>query len=579
MNKRLKAYVAGFLTCLMVTATFVWANPGGVMREVFFGVQVVVDGVELELPSDMAPFIMDNRTFLPVRGIAEALDVPVEWDGDTTTVYIGQRPTPRIGRTHLDVSVMNLPRNLAPAASIDTTLGLLHRQIYSTLLDMDYDTMEVLPSLAIGWHMPDAQTVNMELRRGVTFHNGAPLTAYDVQFSLERAAEGWAVATVVGMISHVAVHDNYNFTIHLTEPFAPILRHLTHPVASIINMEAAMEFSDGWEWCLVESIGTGPFMLYNHIVGYRIELVRNPNYWGDISQIENLTISAMPGSQVRLSQVATGNADIALGILPADAATAEASRYVTLMRGASLHVEYIGFNMSIEPWNNPLVVQAINYALETSIIIDELNYGVGTLATAPLSDLAWGFAEAAPFTTNIGRARELLAEAGYADGFDRTIEIWCNWENLQRRNVAEIMQFNLSELGITANINMFEWGEYVELTAEGMHDIFILGWGSLTGDPDHSLFPLFHSQNHGAAGNRTFHDDPILDALLEAGRAEINPTRRAEIYAEALQRLRDYPSMIPFRQTENLVAVSNDLRGLTLSPAGQHRFATVYFVD
>lgn len=577
----MKAYVAGFLTCLMVTATFVWANPGGVMLEVFYGVRVVVDGVEMDFSEDMQPFITGNRTFLPVRGIAEALDIPVEWDGDTATVYIGQRLMPRGGKTHLDVLVTNLAWTLDPSLSNDAASALLHRQIYSTLLDMDYDTMEVLPGLAIGWDMPNAQTVNMELRRDVTFHDGKPLTAHDVKFSLKRAADHWAGAAIIGMISHVNVHNNYNFTIYLTEPFAPILRHLTNPMASIVNMEAAMEFTDDWYWWS-KSMGTGPFIISDYFIGDRIEMVRNPNYWGDAPRIETLTFRAEPEASARLSQVMADNADIALVISQDDAAAAEASPYVTLMREPNLGISYLGFNMTREPWNNPLVMQAMNYALDSQLIIDSVFDGIGIPAAGPLSGLTWGFAEAAPFTTNLDRARELLIQAGYTndhDRFGRHVEIWANIPNWQRQATAEIAQFTLSQLGIVAEIVVMEWGEYLELTEMGEHDMFLLGWTALTGDADYGLFPLFHSSNHGTAGNRTFHNDPILDALLEAGRAEINPIRRAEIYAEALQRLRDYPSMVPFLQGETLVATSNDLRGLILCPAGHHRFARVYFAD
>ena len=578
MKTKLKAYTAGFLTCLMIVSTIAWAATGnGVIKEVFYGVRVVVNGIEQDFAEDMQPFITGGRTFLPVRGIADALDLPVDWDEDTSTVYIGRRPgQARDDITHLNIITTSLPVSLDPHQSSDIGSGIAARNIFNTLLVLCYDTMEVLPSLAINWHMTSAQTVEIELRRGVYFHNGDRLTAHDVKFSLERAAQSHEGGFIAGAIDYVTVYDDYNLTIFLQFPFAPILRNLTDPMASIVPMDYVLDWGeDILSW---HPIGTGPFMFDLLHIGESLELRRNPYYWGTPPQIETLAIRGEWNPDTRLMMIEDGTADINLNLFMADLAIVDASPFMTVVREPSLAFEYIGFNLAIEPWSNPLVMQAMNYALDAQFIIDHVYYGVGTPITSPLPYLAWGHTEVEPFTTNIERARELLAEAGYADGFGRPVEFWWNFPNWQRQQIAELVQYTLAQLNIEVIIIEMEWATLLELTAwGGEHDMFVLGWTVTTGDPDFGLFTMFHSHNIGAPGNRTFVINRDLDRLLEAGRAEIDPVRRAAIYADILQLLRDHPPTVPLRQIENLAAISNDVRGLILSPTGRHNFAGVYF--
>jgi len=393
MRKSIKAYVAGFLTCLMIISTVAWAATGGsVMREVSYGIRVVVDGVEQNFAEDMRPFISGGRTFLPVRGIAEALGIPVEWDGETSTVYIGYRPAQLSARTDLVVAAVNMPVSLDPVISNDGASALVNGQIYCTLVILDYDTMEILPSLAIAWDMPDAQTVNMELRRDVMFHNGDPLTAHDVAFSLGRAANSAEAVHFAGMIDSVTVHDNYSFTIHLDIPFAPILRHLASPMMGIVSANDSIRLYE-------RPIGTGPFMFFGHSDDM-VLLERNPYYWGSAPQVESLIFIIEGDPHLRLAMVEAGVADVAMAISPMDVSIAEASQFMELLRGPVPGVDYIGFNLAKEPWNNPLVTQAMNYLLDSQTFIDVVFDGVGRPAAFPMSDMPWGYAEITPFDQN-----------------------------------------------------------------------------------------------------------------------------------------------------------------------------------
>jgi len=429
--------------------------------------------------------------------------------------------------------------------------------------------------------------VNMQLRDDVFFHDGSQLTARDVQFSFERALESWEAMPVLEAVDGVTVHDDFNFTIHLLYPFAPILRHLSHPVAGIVPMDYVSRV--GNYRFAANPIGSGPFMFAEQTSDELI-LTRNDNYWGELPQMESVVLMAGGYAEARARWVDSGLADIAINItptasifqedqpVPSAIQIASESNNSILMRSPSAGIDYIGFNTSIAPFDNPLVRQAINYALGGGYLIEAASLGgIGLPATLPLANNVWGHVDVAPFTADLDRARELLAEAGYPDGFSTSI--WYNIPNWQRLAFAEAARARLALIGIYVEVEGLEWETYLDMTAAGEHDMFILGWPSVAGDPDYALFSLFHSAFWGAAGNRFFLDIPELDALLEAGRAELDPTRRAEIYAEILQILRDNPPTVPIRQGEHFAAVADNVRGLTLDPLGHHRFATVYFAD
>lgn len=162
---------------------------------------------------------------------------------------------------------------------------------------------------------------------------------------------------------------------------------------------------------------------------------------------------------------------------------------------------------------------------------------------------------------NMDEAKALLAEAGYADGFKTTI--WTN-DNPARQQVAIVLQEELKKLNIQAEIEVMEFGSYLEKTAAGEHDMFILGWSNPTGDADYGLYALFHSSQHGDPGNRSFFTSEKVDELLEKGRREADPTAREAIYKEALQLISDESPMAFVLHPYTLTGVSDKVSGFNV---------------
>ena len=488
-------------------------------------------------------------------------------------------PTPTEMRAQggdLVVSLMSFPPSLTMTRN-DSASAQFSRQIFEPLIHLHYDEVDSsltpMPGLAESWEVIDAQTISMSLRPGVLFHNGAPLTSYDVQFSLERATTYAEPAVVASVIDHVEVINDLDFIIHLNIPFVPIISNLGHTILGIMHMESYLANPD-------HPIGTGPFMFEYLVIDNYIRMNRFADYWGTPAYVDSLTFMLIGDGSIRVIEADAGNVHISLDIQPAQRRAAESSGTATLMLRDNLSMNYVGFNLMREgtPFADPRVRRAVNYAIDVEGIIEAVFEGAGRpLQGVPLSDINRDFRPGvvAPMDFNIDRALELMAEAGFADGFEASI--WYNIPNVARATMAEMIANNLRQIGINVTITGMEWETYLDMTSDFEHDMFLLGWVSVVGDLDYALHPLFHSENLGRAGNRFGLVSDRLDYLLDGARVEIDETRRLEMYMEALVLLDEYLPMALLNQGEFMVHVHQSVGGLVLNPAGHFNFATVFF--
>ena len=474
---------------------------------------------------------------------------------------------------HVVVGMGGQPASLDPAGSNDQPSSQVNRQIYNTLVDLD-DNMAPVPSLAERWVWEDPTRLRMYLRRGVRFHNGDELRASDVKFTLDRAAVSPHIAHITGMIERVDVINDYEILITLDNPFVPFLAHLGHPATSIVNERAVRQYGDDYGR---NPVGTGPMRFVNWVTGASIDLVRFDDYWAGPARVRNITFNFIIDPTTRLIALETGEIDLMYGVSQSDVSRVQNDPNMVMIQTPGLGTDYIGFNFQKPPLDDARVRQAINYAIDMDAVMRAAYFGVNPPANGPISDLVWASAAntLAPFTYNQARARQLLTEAGYPNGFSTTLVT--NEGNNVRLDVAEIVQNMLAQVGIRMDIQLMEWGAYLDYTSAGNHDMFILGWVTVTGDPDYGLSALFHSDNFGAAGNRTFYANPRLDDLLDQGRRETNPTRREQIYMEAQQIIRDDTPWIWTAVGVNLNASHPSLRGFEPIPAGHHQLWSIYF--
>lgn len=461
------------------------------------------------------------------------------------------------------------PKSLDPHASNDQPSSRINKQIYDTLIYSDED-MELEPGLAKEWEQVDDTTWKFHLEEGVKFHNGEELKASDVKFSLDRMADSGEVAEIIGAIDSVEVEDDYTVIITTEEPFSPLLSHLAHTAASILNEKAVTEAGDDYQ---NEPVGTGPYKFVSHDSGDKVTLERFEDYYRGAAAIKTVEFRNVPEGTNRVIGLETEEIDIAYDIEPIDRSDVRDDDDLELIEGPSLSTSYIGFNTQKEPFDDVKVRQALNHAMDVEEIIDVVLEGGGTKATGPINDKVFGYDESLEgYDYDPEKAKELLAEAGYPDGFDTTI--WTN-DSPVREKIAEVVQEQLREVGVNVDIEVVEWASYLDRTSAGEHDMFILGWVAVTGDADYGLYALFHSSQHGSPGNRTFYDNPEVDKLLEEGRVSIDENERYEIYKEAQNIIvEEAPELFLYFEDQN-AGVQKYIEGFNLSPAGHHSIYTV----
>lgn len=477
----------------------------------------------------------------------------------------------------LRVVVNSLPISLDPHFNNDTPSIRFRRTVFESLIFQNYMDLSLEPGLAVAWDMSDPQAVELELRQGVTFHNGDPFNAEAVRFSLLRAADSPGILGMSNMIEDVEIVDDYNVIVHLNIPFVPMLNQLALSQLAIVSPRAVEEAEAAGREFGDEPVGTGPFVFEEFIPGSHLHLLRNDDWWGNAPAFESMMVRAIAEQGNRLIEIETGNADIAIDVAPMDIPHAEASPNVVVHQGPSTSITYLGFNMMEGPLADIRVRHAIKHALNMDAIVDIAFSGAARTADSLISTMTWGHAGQEPFEVDLNIASELLADAGFPGGEGLDLRVWYNAGNQQRADMAEMIQNQLLAIGINVVVETLEWSSYLERTANGEHDMFILGWAPSTQDPDVSLFALLHSSNVGNPGNRSFFIHERADYLLEAGRSELDYDARLEIYAELMQIVRDEAPVMFAVEQDTIHFTRPGVNGFYPTPNALQHFYRVYF--
>ena len=477
-------------------------------------------------------------------------------------------------KTTLNAVYDALHVNLVPSEQNDIPSVRIVALIYDTLVDFDED-LNIIPNLAESWEFTDDTTLELFLKKGVKFHNGNDFTAADVKYSLDLAKVSPHTAETTEMFDEIIVVDDHHVTLTLKAPYAPTLAHLAHKACSIISKDEMEKI--GVEAYNEAPVGTGAFQYESFTPGDRVVLKRFDDYHDTLPQLEEVIIRQIADASTRVIELEAGTADLVLLVSPEDISRVESNDALKMIRSTNLTQTYIGFNCEKEPFNNPLVRQAINYAIDKDSIVDVVFKGTGAPSNGPLAAKVWASTqnELEKFEYDIEKAKALLTEAGYPNGF--SCSIWANDNNAQRKDIAVIVQASLAQIGIDCAVEYVEWGKYLDDTAVGAHDMFILGWSTSTGDPDYGLYNTFHTNAWGTTGNRAFYTSEEVDKLLDAGKIETDMEARAKIYADAQQIIRDDAPWVFVWQGEDCTGVAANLHGFVNNPTGGHKLQNIYF--
>jgi glutathione transport system substrate-binding protein len=469
------------------------------------------------------------------------------------------------------------PPNLDPHISTGTASRTVKLQAYNSLL-MYTDDAEIIGALATDWEISDEGTeYSFDLRDGVTFHDGSDFTVDDVIASFERIQEEGLGATrgpEMRTISDMSSEGDHDFVMTLDEPNAAIMEYLAQPETSIISSE----FLDGGGDPDQEMVGTGPFEFVEYEPGVRMIFERYEDYWRDgLPYLDRVVFVPFPDENTRIAAVQGGDAQVGDYVPWRDFETVEDDDELELVssdRSAFMCVQY---NIRREPFDDPAVRRALAYAFDREAIAEAAFFGRAEPITGGLiGPDHWAHNEEleGTYTYDPDRAQELLAEAGYEDGFSATLMSTSQYG--MHQNTAEIVQDNLRAIGIDVELELFDWSTVVDRHNEGDYDFRIHGLAADSNDPDFMTLFFYPGSNH--SNSTGFEDDEITD-LLDEGRSLVDEDERQEVYNQLEERILELSpwNFLVFRQDAE--AIRSDVNGYRRLPGGVGFLSAVFLQE
>ncbi|NBI29629.1 ABC transporter substrate-binding protein [Chengkuizengella marina] len=478
------------------------------------------------------------------------------------------------------------PALVTDGESIKVTLN-----IYDTLVKYgDLDT-SIEPSLATDWTTSDdGLTYTFNLREGVKFHDGTDFNAEAVVYNFERWANGdkssfYYYSSMFGgfkgdeghVIQEVKAVDELTVEFTLSRPQAPFLQNVAMPPFGIASPTALEEYGESFT---ENPVGTGPFVFQEWKRNDRIVLVKNENYWMEgYPKLESVIFVSIPDNATRLNELIAGEIDIADGVSPNDNTRVEEESDLQLFVRPSMNVGYLGLTNTRPPFDNKLVRQALNHAVDKEGIIAAFYSGQAVPAKNPLPPVIAGYNDDIdPYPYDLERAKELLAEAGYADGFE--MELWAmpvpRPYMPDGQKVAEVIQNSFAQIGVSAKIVSYEWATYLEKARNGEADAFLLGWTGDNGDADNFMYVLLDKDNIGSNNYAYYSNDQLHDILIDA---QSNPdqAKREELYKQAQEIIHEDAPWIPLVHSTPILGGKNNIKDFFAHPTGSQSLTKVYF--
>jgi glutathione transport system substrate-binding protein len=430
---------------------------------------------------------------------------------------------------------------------------------------------EIAPKLVEKWKVSaDATEFTLKLKKGIKFHDGQPFNSEAVKVNFDRRLDFKAATKLyffVAQIESVSVVDEYTVKIKTKVPFAPLLSNLTYPTNGI-QSPAALKRS--WSKPLLMPIGTGPFIFKEWVPGNRVVMVRNDNYWGISPALSEVTFRSISDDASRVAALENGEVHVAVKIPPSDLLRLKANSKIKIMTTPSARTIYIGFNCLKEPFTDKKIRQALNYAVNKEAIVEHVLDGAGRVSDAPISPVIFGHTPIKIYEYSIEKAKALLAEAGFPQGFE-TILHFPSGRYYKDNSLATAVAADLLKIGVKAEIKSMDWDTYIPFILrdqeEAEHRLYVLGWSTLTGDADYGLYPLFYSGEWPKKGtNASFFKNEKLDQLLDTARSTANPNERKKLYKEAMTLIVEEAPWIFLYSEMEITGVRANVKDIIVQP-------------
>jgi peptide/nickel transport system substrate-binding protein len=462
------------------------------------------------------------------------------------------------------------PTNLDPRVGIDAQSERIGELLFDALLTRD-EHLNVQPGLAERWEIPDPLTYVFHLHRGVTFHDGRPLTSRDVKWTFDSLLEGKIRSTksaAYRFVDHVHAPDEFTVVFHLKEPNATLLWNLSEGASGIVPYGSLEEITR-------QPIGSGPFQFVSAEQDKEVIVERNDKYWGAKARLARVRFTVVPDATTRALELRKGSADAAINALTSDTIVAlEREPNLQIERAPGTVLSYLAFNLRDRTLQDVRVRQAIAYAIDRGPLLQYIWRGFAEPALSVLPPQSWAYdPDVAAYPHNPEKARQMLDTAGYRarDGVRFHLTMKTSTEE-STRLLAAVLQQQLRDVGIALDIRTFEFATFFADVTSGAFQLYSLRWIGGNEDPD--IFEYsFHSNRFPPQGaNRGFYSNPRVDSLIDQARRETDQNVRKRLYAKVQETLAQEEPYINLWYFDNVLVHTRRVRNVTLNPSGNYDF-------
>lgn len=484
--------------------------------------------------------------------------------------------------------------------------------IFEGLVEYEASSTEIKPCLAESWDVSeDGKEIVFHLRKGIKFHDGTDFNADAVVFSFERQYNPehphhqygeWAYwGYMFSDIDRAEKIDDYTVKIVLSEPNASIMTSLAMFTVCIVSPANAEKYGeDAFRY----PCGTGPFKFVEWVKDDHITLEANEDYWRGRPKIDKIIFRVIPDPSARLLSLEVGEIHGMEYPNPADFDRIKANPDLVLMSEPGMNIGYMAMNTGygyidanqngikdpdeplektpgyFEPLTKKEVRQAINMAIDKEAIVRDIFMGTASVAKNGMPPFMLGYNdEIEDYPYDPARAKELLAEAGYPDGFEVTLYVMpvSRPYMFDPPKIGEAIQSYLAAVGIKVNLYQVDWATYLQETEAGMHQMCLLGWTGDNGDPDNFLNVLYglNACSIGTAGNHAFYTNEENQELLTKALRTYDVEKRAEYYKKAQELIHEDAGWVFLAHSNQNMVFQKNVEGFVLHPASRIFFYPV----
>jgi len=462
---------------------------------------------------------------------------------------------------------------LDPEDTNDNLSFSIERSIYDGLVGFTPE-MKLKPELATSWEAsPDAKVFTFHLRRGVKFQDGPPLNAQAVKLNFDRARDPdhkLRRYSLYEMIASVDAVDDSTVRFTLSRPFGAMLYNFAHPASRIVSPATIRQ---GEPQVARHPVGTGPFKFVSWAPGQEIVVERNPDYWeSGKPAVDRIVFKLIPEDASRVAILLSGEAQFIFPVPGVQVEPVSRAPGVTVQKAWSIYAFYLAMNTQHIPFNSVAVRQAMNYGVDKEALIKVVLRGFGRPLDAPITPGVIGYGAVQPggWPHDVGKAKQLLSEGGFPNGFTTTL-----WLNTQTENVrvGEAVQQMLAQIGVKVQLTPMEAGTLSAVRfkpfAENQSQVNLAGWSPSTGDADWGLRPLFGGESWPPTlFNLAFYKNTKVDALINDALATADQTRRNTDYAQAMRIIWDDAPWVFLHNPQILAGVRTSVTDVYALPDG-----------